>query len=539
MPALIELNPAQLWRGSSGTVAERVAEVAVALESTPQEQRSPLAARLLELWAARDVQAMAALLDAEPASQPYDAARTGARAGGFASRPPSAGEAAGQLAALADAVGRDVLPAALVPLTEPRALEVVLTAASPEARRQLLDAVLDLGFVPGPPSTQARRLRASLFAAWPLADEAVRAGLELQQGAHAQAAALYRVASVLGHAELGRLASECALLALLERGPSPVAGALSRALSRAPGDAWTRLSQALDGGAITPDLVRGLEAETELFGKYVGKIGTRRKDGTLELPARRGAGVDDLLALARRILPEQVTAAGARLRAARQVVRRGVRPPAEAAKRAERGAQAEAAIAMEALRRGLLGRGEDRLLSQAVYLDGDVRRRYGSATLRRLLGEAGALTRGRALLGLAGVTGVEPRAEYDLPGRNVDLGHKPSVAGAERALLHELGHHLEYASPDLQASARAWLSRRATAERPVPLSRLVPDAGYGPEERALPDHFVTPYVGRLYDDGGTEVLSTGLERFASGFSMADLYADDEEHFLLVLGALFA
>jgi hypothetical protein len=55
---------------------------------------------------------------------------------------------------------------------------------------------------------------------------------------------------------------------------------------------------------------------------------------------------------------------------------------------------------------------------------------------------------------------------------------------------------------------------------------------------AYPGNWINPYVGKVYDDyPSTEVVSMGLEQFASPRAMAQFYLKDKEHFALTLGII--
>jgi hypothetical protein len=123
------------------------------------------------------------------------------------------------------------------------------------------------------------------------------------------------------------------------------------------------------------------------------------------------------------------------------------------------------------------------------------------------------------------------------PSGQLNLGARPS----ETTTFHELGHYLEYQNPQLRQAALAWRDARGQHANGrvevAPLQQLRPDAGYGPGERAVEDHFVSAYVGKTYAEGHSEVLSMGLERFTNARDMLRLYQQDPEHFFFTLGAL--
>jgi hypothetical protein len=102
-------------------------------------------------------------------------------------------------------------------------------------------------------------------------------------------------------------------------------------------------------------------------------------------------------------------------------------------------------------------------------------------------------------------------------------------------LLHELAHHLEYSNPAIAKAAKDWLYARATGS-PQEL-RDVTGRSYADGEIALPDEFIHEYTGRLYDGDLTEVVSTGLQHFATPEAMLQLYQTDPEHFYLTVGIL--
>lgn len=79
----------------------------------------------------------------------------------------------------------------------------------------------------------------------------------------------------------------------------------------------------------------------------------------------------------------------------------------------------------------------------------------------------------------------------------------------------------------------------AMREWPTLLRDIYPDSTYKEHERARPDRFITPYIGKDYGDGPAssyEVMSMGMEGVWTG--SIKMWADDE-HRQLVLGLLAA
>jgi len=104
-------------------------------------------------------------------------------------------------------------------------------------------------------------------------------------------------------------------------------------------------------------------------------------------------------------------------------------------------------------------------------------------------------------------------------------------------LAHEMGHFAEFSDRRYGKAAEEWVRSRASIQETVPLSNLIPGANYGAEEVAYPDEFISPYVGKKYYAGHTEVLSMGVEKFTNSGTMAEFFLADRDHFMFVLGVL--
>jgi hypothetical protein len=103
-------------------------------------------------------------------------------------------------------------------------------------------------------------------------------------------------------------------------------------------------------------------------------------------------------------------------------------------------------------------------------------------------------------------------------------------------LAHEWGHALEDVNERTQRAATSFLAQRTAADAPQYLSVLTGNERYSSDERAKPDHFFNPYMGKLYQGGETELVSMGIELLRT-FEGAKLYSKDPEHFWLTLGIL--
>lgn len=125
---------------------------------------------------------------------------------------------------------------------------------------------------------------------------------------------------------------------------------------------------------------------------------------------------------------------------------------------------------------------------------------------------------------------ANPRIPGVYPGQ-INIGQKPTAAGQIRTLWHEFGHHLEFSNPAYKEAAVEWRRSRADTDKPVQMD------GREPDEVALPGRYINEYVGRVYPNGWTEVISMGLQNFSHPRMLTDFYRQDREHFLLILGML--
>lgn len=112
--------------------------------------------------------------------------------------------------------------------------------------------------------------------------------------------------------------------------------------------------------------------------------------------------------------------------------------------------------------------------------------------------------------------------------------------GGSSVHWHELGHMIENYNPGIERANRDFLQRRARKDEAgqsvtEPMNNLVPWGRYAADEIAYRDRWFNPYVGKIYEDGATEVTSMGLQ--ALGSRPIDL-VKDPEHLAHTLAALF-
>lgn len=104
----------------------------------------------------------------------------------------------------------------------------------------------------------------------------------------------------------------------------------------------------------------------------------------------------------------------------------------------------------------------------------------------------------------------------------------------KRVLWHELAHHME-ADPVAKLSAGQFIRRRSVDGTSHSLRSLTKNPGYRSDEVAFKGDFFSPYVGKIYRDGVTEVFSMGVESFSNPEMLARRAADDPQTLEFVAG----
>lgn len=143
--------------------------------------------------------------------------------------------------------------------------------------------------------------------------------------------------------------------------------------------------------------------------------------------------------------------------------------------------------------------------------------------------------------------------------------------GRKQTLFHEIGHIVEGQRDWLAQHAVKWRDSRALSERKAKLNpeaeilvggknnpKVAPVAnetssgkkvpvyklddmhplrgkGYKPEEIAVVDTFVSPYLGKVYKENFTEIVSSTLEHFSEPHLMVHLYKKHPDLFTLGAG----
>lgn len=110
-----------------------------------------------------------------------------------------------------------------------------------------------------------------------------------------------------------------------------------------------------------------------------------------------------------------------------------------------------------------------------------------------------------------------------------------STPESNSVMLHELGHWTEYRQPAVRTASETFYEYRTRGEELVQLSKLRPGHGYRRDEKARPDGFADPYVGKDYRGRTYETLTMGLEGVFYG--KHGIVDRDPEHARWTVGVL--
>ncbi|BAZ19405.1 hypothetical protein NIES4073_02750 (plasmid) [Kalymmatonema gypsitolerans NIES-4073] len=144
------------------------------------------------------------------------------------------------------------------------------------------------------------------------------------------------------------------------------------------------------------------------------------------------------------------------------------------------------------------------------------------------------LTGGKGARSIKTLKYDDPRAYASRYDNTINIGK-----GAEKGTqFHEAGHHVEYESKDLQMAMNIWRNQRAYSLQYKSLKELT-GIDYDDDEVALENKYLDPYVGKVYANDSTEVLSMGIEHFTDAKAMRRLRETDKQHFDLIMGVILA
>jgi len=114
-------------------------------------------------------------------------------------------------------------------------------------------------------------------------------------------------------------------------------------------------------------------------------------------------------------------------------------------------------------------------------------------------------------------------------------GNKPIFSVSQRTdcAVHELAHRMEAIKPEIVAAEKEFYNRRTAGEQLQYLRNLTP-INYPLTEKARPDKFRDPYVGKDYGGSAYEILSMGIEKLKNH---AYIKGDDDDFDSFIIGLL--
>lgn len=162
---------------------------------------------------------------------------------------------------------------------------------------------------------------------------------------------------------------------------------------------------------------------------------------------------------------------------------------------------------------------------------------YKTADVRRDMAEFYRITGGK-LRNIAIVSNGSRRANASGIGQAEGMEVRATSNFSKVTLWHELAHHLE-ADPAAKQAANDFLIKRRESETVYSLRSLTGIKGYGKDEGAYKDTFITPYIGKVYRGQVTEVWSMGVQYLSDPEQAAMFIAKDPEMASLIAGYLQA
>jgi hypothetical protein len=104
----------------------------------------------------------------------------------------------------------------------------------------------------------------------------------------------------------------------------------------------------------------------------------------------------------------------------------------------------------------------------------------------------------------------------------------------KRTLWHELAHHME-SDPVAKMAAGRYIRRRSVDGKQYSLRSLSGNTSYRRDEVAFNGNFFSPYVGKVYGDGVTEVFAMGVESFSDAEMLARRAVQDPQTLEFIAG----
>ena len=128
--------------------------------------------------------------------------------------------------------------------------------------------------------------------------------------------------------------------------------------------------------------------------------------------------------------------------------------------------------------------------------------------------------------------GEKARASYNDFTRTINVNSRMDLS----TFVHEIVHDIEFQHPRVSTLTKEFLFKRGGGNTPKRLRQLDPNHGYGLNEITLEDAYVTKggsnYMGRVYVDQATEILTMGIERLLH--DPREFLDNDPEYFRFIL-----
>ena len=159
------------------------------------------------------------------------------------------------------------------------------------------------------------------------------------------------------------------------------------------------------------------------------------------------------------------------------------------------------------------------------------KQRYNKEAFLNDLAEYYRLTHGR-LPAVTVETKRQQRANASPDAGTIRLGSHFD----KRVLFHELSHLLE-GDKNVRWASYEHMAERTQGEKAQWLGKLTGNHRYNRNERAKPDKFFSPYMGKDYPQKITEILSMGIQEFSSPERAGKLFKEDRETFEYTIGLL--
>ena len=105
-----------------------------------------------------------------------------------------------------------------------------------------------------------------------------------------------------------------------------------------------------------------------------------------------------------------------------------------------------------------------------------------------------------------GLPEEDKRSYYNNADKTVSMGNDDPGT-----VIHELSHWIEYSVPEIKKEVVEFYNRRTKGEKAVKMRDATGIKSYRDTEITKVDKWMRPYMGKVYPDKSTEILSMGLE----------------------------